>query len=321
MTEQIGNWRVEKARTSRGSCRACGRAIASGELRFGMESRKTASWFHLECAEEGAPRAFVPFARRIAKLLAQRPKRARTAPNQLPAEVRHALARERVDRAAFAVLTDWLQSNDDPWGALLLLEAGGRRKAAREHLGQHRESLCGSFGRYAFSWKKGFVDEARFRGTPTTLAASIEELAALRTAVRLQRVEIEGSLDAAAYAAIAKLPATLRELRVDWPSKGMEALSSDTLVSLEIRVCGRRDDRLEAATLPALRRVQFVGKGSFMGSARLTVPFLERFLGSAFVKKLKRVEFDRRTLDDEGAELVVAAVRAGLRCVVPPRLG
>lgn len=58
----MSDWRIEPARTGRGRCKQCKKGIDEGALRFGQDGGSTASWFHLACAERGAPRAFKPFA-------------------------------------------------------------------------------------------------------------------------------------------------------------------------------------------------------------------------------------------------------------------
>ena len=310
MLMRVGYWRIEKAKTSKGSCRECGRVIIEGELRFGQDE-KNSTWFHLACGATGAPRAFKPFAAKVAELSATTPRPATTpkaAP--LPAKAKELLSGGRLDPKSLAVLADWLQSSGDAWGELLALEAAGEKKLANAHLSKHRDSLTGSFGLRPFFWKRGFIDEASLQGNPATLASQVEELATLRTASRLRVLALMGKTDAAVFVAISqKAPASLRELTIEWPGKGIEALSLPKLQALRIRLRNPGDDFLEKASLPGLKRLIIHGKrpseGDFGTGAVLSPAFLDRLLDSKLISRLQTIEIGHGALDEKGARHVL----------------
>lgn len=316
---RIGEWRIEKAKTSRGSCRVCGRSITEGELRFGQDT-KNATWFHLACGAEGAPRAFRPFAQKANELLINTP-----ASKPRPTAATGIFEGKTLDRKGLAVLIDWLQSTGDAWGELLALEAAKKTREAKAHLVKHGSSLTGTFGLRPFEWKGGFIDAAALQGTPKHLASQVIELGALRTAVRLRRLSLTAKTDHSVFAAISTaMPATLRELELQWPSKGIEALTLPKLESLHIRLKKAGDDLLEKATLPALRSLTFQGNrgasGEFGDGVVLSIAFLNRLFRSNLIKQLRRIEFDFGALDENGC-LHVITHKAALSHVREVRLG
>lgn len=94
---------IESAASGRSKCRACGQAIAKGELRFGEEVPNpfteglTTLWFHLECAAQRRPEKLRPV---LAERGEEAPERERLLQEAAEGEAHPRLARiAKVERA------------------------------------------------------------------------------------------------------------------------------------------------------------------------------------------------------------------------------
>lgn len=308
-------WRIEEAKTGKSTCRVCNLAIAAGELRFGQDAR-TARWFHLGCAAEGAPRAFKPFAAKADKLLvdakpvkpvataepAPKSAKASSAEGRLIAAVR----RDPSDREAKQVLADWLQQHGDRWGELIALELAGKTKDAKAVAKSCFAELAGGFGPRVLEWRDGFISGATLAGKdPRRVEQQLAELVGLR-AVALTDLVLEVPTDAVLYAKLGQLaPPTLEHL-VTYDTTGIAALALPNLVELTLQLRSSRDefDELERAQLPALRSFAIRGKGNGENDlARTTVvapAAVTALIEGSLMRRLEFVELAFGALNDNG---------------------
>lgn len=94
------------------------------------------------------------------------------APKTNPA-LEKAIRANPLDGDAYLVYGDWLQSEGDPRGELIALQASGKDKEARRYLTRHADYLLGPLQAHqkcydgfdkrlpAFTWKHGFIHAAR----------------------------------------------------------------------------------------------------------------------------------------------------------------
>jgi hypothetical protein len=311
----MGGWRIERARSSKSKCRVCARAIAEGEQRFGQDE-KNATWFHLGCAAEGAPRAAKPFAAQIARAL-NRPKAASktAAPSKPPPNIVAALAANLDDRDALTVLADWLQSNADPWGELIALELAGRPVEAQAHFKQHAADLTGGFAASSIEWKHGCIWSADAGSKSAAKAASlVSDLFAVRTTALLQRLLVTRSTPQLFEMISRRAPPSLRQLAIELPADGLDALALPQVDRLDVRLRGPlagSDHDLLKAKLPGLRHLRIEGKGGDAGMlgtgpAVLSVAFLEALFASPLLRQLELLALNFGALDAAGHAFVVS---------------
>ena len=310
----MAEWKIETSkRPSR--CLACWHPIRAGEFRFGT-SVKT-RWFHLGCADEGAPQVFPPFAKQAAALMKK------VAPPQLGAIGKEKLAamREIPGDVSLEVLTDLLLENGDPWGELISLRVRGEEELAIEHLLRHRESLYGKLKRSEVQWRDGLIVSAELTGPDRRLPGKLEQLAQTRTASRLTSLTIEGVVNAALLDQVSRtVGPTLERLTLVGPATGFEALACPRLESLRLSVPFGASLRLRPGPAPALEGL-LQAKLPALKVLRLTthrplsLPFLEALLDSKLLTRLEQLDLEdesnlMRTLDDAGLRLLLARKRS-----------
>ncbi|MDP1824089.1 MAG: hypothetical protein Q8L48_12630 [Archangium sp.] len=306
----MAQWRIEATRQD-SRCVGCGGRIVRGAWRFGTPTKTR--WFHLECAAEGAPVVFPPFAAQAASLLKKaKPVGAREAPR---ADLVRALATPGDD--ALPVLADLLQSCGDPWGELIALRLQGEDELAAEHLRKHQVSLYGELLRRDVAWRNGVIVSAWFNGKPAALSKGLDRLAATRTAGRLEDLKLEGpTIDAEVLRKVSAAAPNLQRLELSGAVAGLEALELPALHTLRLKVPFGASLRLRAgphaevdglwvAKLPSLRALRLTTH------LPLTIAFLDRLLASSLLKQLEWLDFEdesnlMRTLDDAGLRYLLA---------------
>jgi uncharacterized protein (TIGR02996 family) len=297
-------WRIEQAKTDRSSCRQCGKRIPKGEHRFGNDELN-AFWYHLACAPEAKPRAFKPFAKEAAALMANAPPAAtQPAPTAGHDNLVARLRANPTDEAARGVYADWLQSQGNPLGELIALELAGKPVDAKKHFKKHAAAITGGFATRMFEFREGFVDriqmEVSRRPNKDTLAQVLE----LPAAVIVREMSIPSKLDAAFVEVLNKVaPPTLIEL-FTWFTNGVAGLAMPNLRNL--RLYKNREDvldvpalapLLEAKGLPAVRHLAII-------NSPIPGDFLRAFLDSPLLRQLEGLELRQNALDAAGTVLV-----------------
>jgi hypothetical protein len=204
----MAEWRIEQASRA-ATCLGCFKAIPREAWRFGTPAKTR--WFHLHCAAEGAPKVFPPFAAQAEVLLAKGAAPKPGGARELTRRELESLLQVPGDDA-LDVLCDALQEQGDPWGELIRLRIEGDDDAANTHFRRHVKSLLGGIGAGEVMWRNGVMVDAYFTGKTAHLAERIERLGALRTAGRLEYLQLEGVVDGAVFALISKVAPTLQRL-------------------------------------------------------------------------------------------------------------
>lgn len=169
-------------------------------------------------------------------------------------------------------------------------------------------------------WRNGAIVDAFFEGSPAHLADRIERLGALRTAGRLEYLQLEGTIDGALLERISSTAPTLQRLTLRGHASGFEKLDLPRLEILSLGVPSLASLKLKAGPAPQVEGLLSARLPS-LKTLRLTthrpVPlsFLEGLLSSKLLQGLEWLDFDdasnlMRTLDDAGLRLLLAAPAA-----------
>jgi hypothetical protein len=295
----MSNWRIEQASLGTSSCRECGKPIKKGEWRFGKTVNEP-RWFHLRCAERGAPVVFPPFAKQAKAILGDR------------AEVRRPLT--EVDRAtvgaarkdSLPVLADWLQAKGDPWGEFIALRLARRHEAAVEFFDEHLESLLGDLNPDDVQWMDGVIHTVSLSGNTAGFAKHFEALFTQRTAARLVSLDVYSKLDAKHLRLLSqKAPATLTSLRLQKEASGLEVLALPSLETLTLELPEPQFAGLLKAKLPNLRTLRLTSRRP------LSADFVAGLMECPWFSHLERLEFDELggvsgTLSNDGLRVLMA---------------
>jgi uncharacterized protein (TIGR02996 family) len=298
-------WRIEQAKTGRSSCRQCGQQIAQGEHRFGNDaSTVQTAWYHLACAAAGKPRAFKPFAKQAAPLMAKMPKpKPKQAATRNP-ELEARLVANPEDEETRGVFADWLQGNGDPWGEIIALELAGNETAAKKLFKQHATTLSGGFAPRMLEWEKGFIRSVVIeRKARSGHQAMLEKLLDVPATILVRSISIPINIDAAFVAflnqrlspAVKKLFTRLTNAVAGLALPHLEELGlwfEDGEVSVEGLA------PLFAATeLPKLKRFSIYNQP-------IPIPILTAFIDSKLLRQLECLQLTQGALDAAGVELL-----------------
>jgi hypothetical protein len=293
-------WQIEPSKEDRSICRDCNRYIARGAHRFG--NYELDRWYHLDCAAVRSSRAFAPFAKEAAALLAPAAPVARAQPPRDRAMEARLLAQP--DLGMMSVFADALLRAGDPWGELIACEIAGNSAAAREVLKDHYDDLIGNHAPRIFEWRHGFIHKVALELVPTDEATRIiSDVVSLRTAILLRELHVPLPLRPEAFAVIARSAPSLRHLSI-WFTNHVDRLAHERLERLTVHMTLYANPHiptlqhfLAATHVPALRRLRLEG-------ATLPVSFLSALLDSKLVQQLACFEIADETLDGGGEHLL-----------------
>ena len=220
---------IEKSKSGRAKCRACGEAIAAGELRLAEEAPSESvhfsgtinRYYHLECAVRDRPRVLV---RALQVTTIEIPDR-----EELEAQVKDAIetfeARSEASLAvvetadeyrkfaadvaeaspasfaeAASVFADWLQSVGDPRGELIAFhhalesapveQRGELEGRVQMILARNAKTLVPEFADIELSWQSGFVEAVSIRSLKALVRERLEQLWQHPSMLAIRTVEV-----------------------------------------------------------------------------------------------------------------------------------
>jgi uncharacterized protein (TIGR02996 family) len=138
------------------------------------------------------------------------------------------------DRRSQLLFADWLQSQGDPWGELIVLAHAGRNLQAQKVLQDHAHELIGEQLPRLFEWRDGFIHTVKFDGAPRKPPQVPREILELRTTLLTRRIVIPGLPDDAVVSLVSqRAPRALDTVTCSF-SNSIARFEIPTLENLEL---------------------------------------------------------------------------------------